>query len=336
MPLGSGAKMGLSMVGLFRRAALGGLLSAAAAPRALAATWPERPVTWIVPFSRGTSADLYARPLAELVSKRLGQPMAIDNRTGGGGTMAATLFGRAVANGYTLMVGYTGLTYAPIIYPKSGAGFDFGRDFVPISAFAREPLVLAINPARLEVADLQQFIAASKAKPKSIEVGYDAPGTISHLALELLEERAGLQFTQVPFRGGAQAIDPLLARRVDAAFLPPHIAAANAGKIRALAIAGRRRDPVLPEVPTFGEAGLADFRVSQWFGLFAPRGTPGTVLDIMHGAVQAALAEPQIEAQWEKQGARVELESRAEFARFVDQEITRWSAIARMAKLTLE
>jgi tripartite-type tricarboxylate transporter receptor subunit TctC len=324
------------MVSLFRRSALGGLVSAAVAPSAFAATWPERPVTWIVPFSRGTSADLYARPLAELVSKRLGQPMNIDNRTGGGGTMAATLFGRAEPNGYTMMVGYTGLTYASIIYPKSGAGFDFARDFLPISALAREPLVLAISPSRLEIADLQQFIAAAKAKPKSIEVGYDAPGTISHLALDLLAERAGLQFTQVPFRGGSQAIDPLLARRVDAAFVPPHAAAANAGKIRVLAIAGRRRDPVLPNVPTFSEAGLADFRVSQWFGLFAPRGTPEAVLDVMHGAVQAALAEPQIEAQWDKQGARVELESRAEFARFVGQEITRWDAIARAAKLSLE
>jgi tripartite-type tricarboxylate transporter receptor subunit TctC len=324
----------MSMVGLFRRSALGGLVSAVAAPRVFAATWPERPVTWIVPFSRNTSADLYARPLAELVSKRLGQPMTIDNRTGI--TMAATLFQRAEPNGYTLMVGYTGLTYASIIYPKTGAGFDFARHFLPISALAREPLVLAINPVRLEVADLQQFIATAKAKPRSIEVGYDTPGSISHLALDLLEERAGLQFSQVPVRGSSQAIDTLLARRVDAAFLPPHVAAANAGKLRVLAIAGRRRDPVLPDVPTFSEAGLADFRVSQWFGLFAPRGTPDAVLDIMHGAVQAVLSDPQIEAQWDKQGARVELESRAEFARFVAQEITRWAAIAKAAKLTLE
>lgn len=324
------------MVGLYRRSALSGLLLAATASPVRAATWPDRPVTWIVPFSRGTSADLYARPLAELVSKRLGQPMTIDNRAGGGGTMTAALLGRAEPNGYTLMVGYTGLTYASILYPKSGAGFDFARDFLPISALAREPLVLAINPARLEAADLQKFIALAKAKPRSIEVAYDAPGTVSHLALELLEERAGVQFTQVPVRGSTQAIDPLLARRVDAVFLPPHVAAANASRIRVLAIAGRRRDPVLPDVPTFGEAGLADFRVSQWFGLFAPRGTPEAVLDIMHGAVQAALAEPQIEAQWDKQGARVELESRAEFTRFVAQEITRWGALARAAKLSLE
>jgi tripartite-type tricarboxylate transporter receptor subunit TctC len=326
------------MVGLFRRSALGGLVSVVAAPQAWAAPWPDRTVTWIVPFSRNTSADLYARPLAELAGRRLGQPMTVDNRTGAGGTMAATLFARAEPNGYTLMVGYTGLTYASIIYPKAGAGFDFARDFLPISALAREPLVLAINPTRLAVADLPQFIAAAKAKPGSVEVGSDGQGTISHLALDLLEERAGLKFTQVPFRGGAQAVDALLAKRADAAFLPPHVAAANAagGKIRVLAIAGRRRDPVLPDVPTFSEAGLADFRVSQWFGLFAPRGTPEAVLDIMHGAVQAALADPRIEALWGRQGARVELESRAEFARFVAQEIIRWSAIARAAKLSLE
>lgn len=324
------------MVGLLRRTVLGGLGSLVAAPRVWAATWPERPVTWIVPFSRNTSADLYARPLAELVARRLGQPMTIDNRTGGGGTMAATLFARAEPNGYTLMVGYTGLTYASIIYPKSGGGFDFARDFLPISALAREALVLAINPARLDVSDLQQFIAAAKAKPKSIEISSDGPGTISHLAVELLQERIGLQLKPATSRGGAQAIDPLLTRQVDVAFLPPYVAAANAGRVRALAIAGRRRDPVLPNVPTFTEAGLADFRVSQWFGLFAPRGTPESVLDIMHGAVQAALAEPQIEAQWDKQGARVELESRAEFTRFVAQEITRWGAIARAAKLSLE
>jgi tripartite-type tricarboxylate transporter receptor subunit TctC len=335
---GISSNVAQSMTGFFRRTMVGGLITATAVRVARGAEWPERPVTWVVPFPPGSSSDTYARPVAALVSNELGQPIIIDNRSGAGGTLAATLLTRAVADGYTLMVGYTGLAYSSIIYPKSGAGFDLGQDFVPISAIAREPLVLAINPARLDIATLRQFIALANVKPESIDVASDGLGTVSHLAINLLEERTGIKLKHVPHLSGVQKLQGLLSGRVGAIFDSPGAVAgqAKAGKIRLLAVAGRRRDALLPDVPTFAEAGLPDFLVSQWFGLFAPKRTPDPILDRMHGAVQAALSDEQIRRIWAEHGARVESESRADFTRFVAQEIIRWKRIAKAASLTLE
>ena len=324
------------MIDLPRRVLLGGLLAAGAAGAARAGEWPERPVTWLVPFPAGGGSDTFARPIAAHATSRLGQTMVIDNKGGAGGTLGTAVAARAAPDGYTLLVGDTGLTYAPSIYPK--AGFDFGRDFAPVSAFARVPSVLVINSARLDVATLAEFIEAAKKKPGSIDVASAGLGTVQHLAMELFETRAGVKFNHVPYRGGAPALQDLLAGQVAAIFVPISIIVghARAGKLRVLAIANRRREALLPDVPTMHEAGLADFRISTWFGLFAPRRTPEPILDRLHGAVQAALAADDVKRVWAEQGARVELESRADFTRFVGLEIERWNRIAKAANIQME
>jgi tripartite-type tricarboxylate transporter receptor subunit TctC len=328
------------MIDLSRRSALAGLLAAGAAGGALndawAAGWPERTVSLIVPFPAGGGSDVFARPIAARVASGLGQAMAIDNKSGAGGTVGTAVAARAPADGYTLLLGDTGLTYAPVIYPQ--AGFDFGRDFAAVSALARVPYVLAINLAKLDVSTLAGFIAAAKAKPGAIDVGSAGLGTLTHLAIGLFESRAGVTLNHVPYRGGAPMLQDLLAGQIAAAFvlvgpIAEHI---RSGKLRALAVANRRREPVLPDVPTMQEAGLADFRVTTWFGLFAPKATPSAILDRLHGAVQGALDEEAIKRAWVEQGARVELESRADFARFVGREIERWSRIAKAANIPME
>ncbi len=324
------------MIDLSRRWALAGLLAAGAAGPARAAGWPERPVTWLVLFPAGGGSDTFARPIAAQVANRLGQPMVIDNRSGAGGTLGTAVAARAPADGYTLLLGDTGLTYAPVIYPK--AGFDFGRDFAAVSALARVPYVLAVNPAKLDVATLAAFIEAAKKKPGAIDVGSAGLGTVTHLAIGVFEARAGVRLNHIPYRGGGPMLQDLLAGQVAAAFILPSAVAGHvkAGKLRALAVANRRREPMLPDVPTMQEAGLADFRVTTWFGLFAPKRTPDAILDRLHDAVQAALAEEAIRTLWVEQGARVELESRADFARFVVREIERWGRIARAANVQME
>jgi tripartite-type tricarboxylate transporter receptor subunit TctC len=324
------------MTDLSRRSTLAGMLALASVGGARAADWPDHPITLIVPFPAGGGSDLFARPIAARMAAELGQTMVIDNRSGAGGTIGTAVAGRAAPDGYTLLLGDTGLVYAPSVYAKPG--FDFGRDFAPIAALARVPYVLAVNPARLDVTTLAAFVAEAKKRPGAIDVGSAGIGTLTHLAIGLFEERTGIRLNHVPYRGGAPMLQDLLAGQVAAAFvvagaLAPHVAD---GKVRALAVANRRREPILANVPTMQEAGVKELRIAIWFGLFAPAATPVPILDRLHGAAQGALRDPEIRRLWAEQGARVELESRAEFATFVARETERWSRIAKAANIRLE
>ena len=292
-------------------------------------------MTWIVPTAPAGPVDAFARLIGAHVSEKLGQAVVIDNRAGAGGTIGAAIAARAPADGYTMLVAPTSITYVPSIYPE--AGFDLARDFAPISALARVQLVLVVNPARLDVTTLQQFLEAARQKPDSIEIASPGLGTIPHLAIELLQARTGIQLHHVPYRNSAQALQDLLSGQIAALFTSAAIASyIRTGKLRALGVAGRRREPSLPDVPTMDEAGLKDFRAVAWFGVFAPKNTPGAILDRTHDVVQSALAADDVKRLWVEQGARVELESRADFTRFVDREIVRWSAIAKSGNIKLE
>jgi tripartite-type tricarboxylate transporter receptor subunit TctC len=321
---------------LGRRRALGTLMAIGMAGTARADAWPSRPVKWIVPYPAGGGSDTFARPIAARLADRLGQPMPIDNRSGAGGTLGTLLAARAPADGYTVLLGDTGLIYAPITYPK--AGFDFGRDFAPVSALARVPYVLVVNPERLDVPNLEAFLAKARAEPGAIDFGSVGLGSITHLAITLLERRAGVRVNHVPYRGGAPMLQDLLAGQIGAAFviasaLPGHV---KSGRLRALGVANRRRESILSDVPTMAEAGLPDFRVTIWFGVFAPSQTPASILDRLHEGVQAALDDDEVKRLWREQGARVEPESRANFASFIEREVARWSEIARAANVKME
>jgi tripartite-type tricarboxylate transporter receptor subunit TctC len=327
--------MGEGMSDLSRRAAIAGLM-AGVAGGARAADWPDKTIAMIVPYPAGGGSDTFARPVAAAMADRFKQSIVIDNKSGAGGTVGTAVAARAPADGYTLLLGDTGLTYAPDIYPKTD--FDFGRDFASISAVARVPYVLVVNPAKLDVTTLAAFIAAAKKAPGGIDVGSAGLGTVTHLAIGLFEEKTGTKLNHVPYRGGAPMLQDLLAGQVAAAFVVPGAVAPHvkAGKLRALAVANRRREPLLPDVPTMDEAGLPDFRATIWFGLFAPKKTPDAILDQLHAATQTALEEEKIKAMWIEQGGRVEPESRADFARFVAADTERWSRIAKAANIKME
>ncbi|MBY0322233.1 MAG: tripartite tricarboxylate transporter substrate binding protein [Reyranella sp.] len=319
-----------------RRAAMLGLAAAGVAGTVRAADWPDKTITMIVPYPAGGGSDTFARPVAAAMADRFKQSIVIDNKSGAGGTVGTAVASRAPADGYTLLLGDTGLTYAPEIYAKPG--FDFGRDFAPISAVARVPYVLVVNPAKLDVANLAAFIAAAKKASGSIDIGSAGLGSVTHLAIGLFEEKTGTKLNHVPYRGGAPMLQDLLAGQVAAAFVVPGAIAPHvkAGKLRALGVASRRREPLLPDVPTMDEAGLPDFRATVWFGLFAPKKTPDAILDQLHAATQAALEEEKIKAMWTEQAARVEPESRSDFARFVATDSERWSRIAKAANIKME
>jgi len=319
-----------------RRAVLAGLSIAFAGRATRAREWPERTVTWVLPFPAGGPSDGFARSIAEPVGAELGQTIVIDNRSGAGGSLGAAMAANARPDGYTMLVGFTGSTYASLIY--ANPGFDLARDFTPISAIDRVQSVLLVNPMRLDVSTLQQFLATARAKPDSIDMASGGLGTIPHLAIELLQIRADVKLRHVPYRGGAPALQDLLSGQVGAMFGTAGLAQGyvKGGQLRALAVAGRRREALLPEVPTFDEAGLADFRAVSWDGVFAPKDTPGPVLDRMHAAIQKALGSDRIKQQWTERGARVELESRAAFAAFVVQDGARWSTVIKAAGIKPE
>lgn len=326
---------GRSRAKIDRRSVLAGLATLAA-PAARAGDWPEKTVTWVLPFPPGGPSDGFARLLAKAVSERLGQTVVIDNKSGAGGMVGAAVVARAAPDGYTMLVGFSGHGYASLIY--ANPGFDLLRDFAPISPIDRVQSVLVVNPKRLDVSSLQQFIDTAKAKPDSIDIASGGLGTIPHLAIELLQDRAGITLRHVPYRGGAPALQDLVAGQVGALFSSAAIAASHvkSGALRALAVAGRRREALLPNVPTFDEAGLKGFRAISWDGLFAPKATPAAILDRMHAAVQGSLASDTIKREWRERGGRMSLESRADFAAFVAEDAARWTAVIKAAGIKPE
>jgi tripartite-type tricarboxylate transporter receptor subunit TctC len=277
-----------------------------------------------------------ARVVGQKLTDQFGQTIVVDNRGGAGGTVGAAQVARSAADGYTMLVGYTGLTYASLVYRQPG--FELMRDFAPICAIARTPTVLVVNPERLDVSTLAQFIEEARRKPGSIDVASAGLATVQHLAIVMLQTRTGIEVHHVPYRGGPPAMQDLLSGQVAALFhsvgaVEPYV---KAGKLRALAVAGRRREALLPDVPTMDEAGVKDFRAGTWFGLFAPKLTPVSILDRMHAAAQAALDSDDVRRIWAEQGAKVELESRGAFTNFVAEEGRRWSEIAKAAGVEME
>ena len=319
-----------------RRRLLAGVAASPLAGTARAAEWPDKPLVWIVPSAPGGPLDGFGRPVGAHVAEKLGQPVVIDNRSGAGGTIGVAMATRAPADGYTMVIGATSITYLQTIYRN--AGFDFAHDLAPVSALARIQLALVVNPQRVDATSLPQFIETARKAPDSIDFGTPGLGTTPHLAMELLQSRAGIKLHHVPYRGGSQMIQDVLSGQVAAMWSGSGAVSGfvKDGKLRVLGIAGRRRDPVLPDVPTMDEAGLKDFRAVAWFALFAPRRTPAAILDRMHDEVQSALAAADVKNIWAEQGAKVELESRTEFGRFIDEEIVRWNRVATAANIQLE
>jgi tripartite-type tricarboxylate transporter receptor subunit TctC len=321
---------------LLRRTTLAGLFATGTAGVTRAADFPSRPMNWIVPFPPGGSNDIFARPIAAFVGNRLHEPVVVENRGGAGGTIGGMTAARSKPDGCTLLVVNPSLTFAPIVYAESG--FDLMRDFAPVSGLAQVPVALVVNPAKIDAKDLAAFLAMARKSPGAINIGSSGLGTIPHLAIVLLQQRTGIQLTHVPYRGGGPALQDMMAGQIDATFAPLSTVSSyvQSGRLRALAVAAPKREAVMPDVPTFGEAGVADFNVSTWYGLFAPKATPAATLDTLHGAIQAALADPSIRHIWSDQGAQPDLQSRQAFTEFVGREVERWSRIARTVGLPME
>ena len=293
--------------------------------------YPNRSLRLIVPFAPGGPTDLLARLTAQKLTEQLGQPVLVDNRAGGGGTIGAEVAARAPADGYTLFYGSSStLAIAPALYAR--LGYDAQKSFAPVSLVARGPMVLAATPA-LPANTLRELIALARAQPGRLHYGSAGSGSPLHLAGEMLKASAGIDLVHVPYKGAAPARADLMSGAIELMFESPAsvAGAVRSGKVKALAITASRRDPALPEVPTAIEGGLAGFEVWSWNGLVVPAGTPPAIVARLAADTRKALQAADVRAALARDGTEAVGSTPEEFAAFINIELARWGKVVRLS-----
>ncbi|MDQ0570837.1 tripartite-type tricarboxylate transporter receptor subunit TctC [Variovorax paradoxus] len=298
--------------------------------------WPTRPVNMVVPFPAGGGTDAFARPLSAQFSKITGQTLVIDNRGGAGGTVGASIASKAQADGYTLFMGAVHHAIAPSIYPK--LDYDIEKDFVPLMLLANVPQVVVVNPKRVTSTTLQEFVAAAKRNPGKLNYGSAGSGTSHHLAGELFKLQTGTFITHIPYRGAGPALSDLISGNVDLMFdgLGSSAQHIKGGRIKALMVAGSKRNPAFPDVPCAAEVGLPDYTVTTWYGLWAPKGTPADLQARIVDDMKKALATDELKAIWAQNGSEIPNLTMASYGGFVNSEIKRWAAVVKASGAKLE
>ena len=303
---------------------------------AQAEPYPNRPITLVVPFAAGGTTDIIGRVIAEALSKRLRQPIVVDNRGGAGGNIGAAAVASAKPDGYSLLMGYNGTNAInPSLYPK--LSWDPIKSFEPLSMVARVNNVVVVHPS-LPIKTLPELVAYAKAHPGELNYGSAGAGTIFHLAAEMLEQQTGVQMTHVPYKGAAPALVDLIGGQIQVMFttIPTALQHIKAGKIRAIGVTGPKRSPLFPELPTATESGYPAMVVDSWFGLFAPKGLPQDLQIRIGNAVRDAIADPVTQQKLLEQGATPHASSSAELAQTLGSDLVTWKAIVAKAKVTLE
>jgi tripartite-type tricarboxylate transporter receptor subunit TctC len=298
--------------------------------------WPTRPVNMVVPFPAGGGTDAFARPLSAQFSKITGQTLVIDNRGGAGGTVGASIASKAQADGYTLFMGAVHHAIAPSIYPK--LDYDIEKDFVPLMLLANVPQVVVVNPKRVTATTLQEFVAAAKRNPGKLNYGSAGSGTSHHLAGELFKLQTGTFITHIPYRGAGPALSDLISGNIDLMFdgLGSSAQHIKGGRIKALMVAGSKRNPAFPDVPCAAEVGLPDYTVTTWYGLWAPKGTPADLQARIVDDMKKALATDELKAIWAQNGSEIPNLTMASYGGFVNSEIKRWAAVVKASGAKLE
>lgn len=295
------------------------------------AAWPERAITIVVPFPAGGGTDTFARPLAHQLGTQLGQSVVVDNKGGAGGTLGAGVAARAPNDGYTFFMGGAHHAVAPSIYKK--LNYDIQKDFTPVALLAQPPQIIVVNPSKLPVTNVKEFLDKARANPSQINFGSAGMGSTHHLAGELFALKSDIKLTHVPYQGAGPMLTGLITGQVDVAFdgLGSSASHIRAGSIRPLAVASKERSPSFPDVPTVAEAGIPEYEVSTWYAMWAPAGTPPDIVKRMSEELVKALNTPKIKELWASNGSGVPNLTGADFGKFVDSEITRWGGVVKQA-----
>jgi tripartite-type tricarboxylate transporter receptor subunit TctC len=301
---------------------------------ARAQTYPSRPVRLVVGFAAGGSNDIVARVMGQWLSERLGQPFVIENRPGAGGNIGTEAVVRAPPDGYTLLL--CGITNAAnaTIYDK--LNFNFIRDIAPVAGVVRGAYVMVVNPS-VPAKSVPEFIAYAKANPRKVNKAASGTGTGDHMAGELFKIMAGVDMVHVPYRGAGPALTDLLGGQVQAMFpsMSSSIEYVRAGKLRPLAVTITARSEALPDIPTVSEF-VPGYEASGWYGVGAPRNTPAEIIDKLNKEINAALADPKINARFADLGSMALTLSPADFGKLIADETEKWAKVIKFANIKPE
>jgi tripartite-type tricarboxylate transporter receptor subunit TctC len=308
----------------------GALAALAFAGSAAAQTYPDKPVKIISPFSAGGPADIYARYLGQQLAKPLGQPFVIENRVGAGGIIGADAVAKSPPDGYTLLIMSNTHTVNESLIAKKP--YKLMTDLVPISPVNYSDLLLVVHPA-VPAKDLKELLALAKSKPGQLNYASSGPGTPYHMAGELFKVMAGVDIVHVPHKESSGARVSVMGGQVQMMFDAVTVMAkqAEAGKVRAIASSGKTRSAITPDIPTVSEAGVPGYEAVIWLGLMAPAGTPKPVIDRLNAEVRKVLAQPDVKADWAKQGAVPMEMTPDEFGTFLAQDIEKWAKVVKIS-----
>lgn len=308
------------------------LALASATPLLHAQAWPAKPVRLVVPFAPGGSTDVVARMLAQKLTEAWGQPVVVDNRSGAGGNLGADAVAKAAPDGHTLLFASGSITINPSIY--NNMPFDTVRDFTPITNVASGPMLLVVND-KSPWRSVKDLIRDAKANPGKINFGSAGIGSQIHLAAENFADAAGIEITHVPYKGEALSYTDLISQQIQ--MVVGNIAAASAllgpGRLRALAVTGTTRSPLLPDVPTVAESGLPRFENTGWFGLLGPAGLPRPIVDKIYQDSLRAMSDTQIKGRLYVAGMKPVLNKPEELAVQMDAELKHWAQVVKNRKI---
>ena len=317
---------------MIRNRLLAAALALACAMPALArAEYPDKPIKIIVPFSAGGIVDSLARVVGEKLQARYGKPVVVENKTGAGGAIGTDFVAKAPADGYTLLM--VSPSHAVLPSLQKNLSWNPVRDFKAVAGVGIVPNVIVVHPD-VPAKNMAELLALARSRPVPLTYATAGVGTSNHLAGELLAQEAGIKLDHVPYKGQSDALNDLIAGRVDlmpltAALAMPYV---KAGKLRALAVTTGKRAEALPDLPTVAEsANLPNYQVGTWFGLVAPAGTPAPILEKLSADVQAILDMPDVKARFDTLGMEMAPQSGSEFDAFVAAETDKWGRVMKRA-----
>jgi len=290
--------------------------------------YPSRPVKIIVPFGAGGPTDVYTRAIGEEVRKSLHQPFVMDNRPGAGTTIGTDFVAKSPPDGYTLLMVSGTQTVNETLYAHKQ--YQLMRDLVPVAPLIDTDLVLVVHPS-VQAKTLGELLALARSNPGAINYGSSGPGSNYHMAGELLKNLAGVDIVHVPYKGSTGARNDILSGQIQMLFdsVPTMAPMIKAGLVRALGTTGKTRSPILPDVPTIAEAGVAGFNATLWVGFMAPAGTPQPIVDKLNQEITRIASRPDIKEAWEKTGATPITMTQTDFKVFMDGQVAKWANVIK-------
>ena len=325
------------MTNRVRRALAVTLIALAATPAMTFAQsgYPTKPIRLVVPFPPGAGTDTVARFVAQKLAESMGATIVVENKTGAGGAIGAAEAAKAEPDGYTLL--FVASPFTTVAASAKAPGYDPLRQFVPVAPIAAGPLAFVVNPD-VPAATMREFIAYARQHPGKVNYGSAGPGSVNHLALELFKVRTGTDIVHVPYRGIADATKDLLGGQLQAmtASIPATLPQLAERRVRVLAVTGDRRIAQLPDVPSWQEQGVADANVVNYWGIVAPAGTPRDVVAKLNAATQQVLAQPDVKARLEREGAELIPGPPERLGAVIERDLAGWKKLIADAKLTFE